>query len=412
MATEGKGSISYRKQDNKTDRSLAIGSSVVFWAHKFTSAGQTDIDLTALNAPSEMTALGFVNPSSADLANAQLIATKGKNLLIFSSANGSLMNWLSFDVVSQTKIRLKNGAQSQVNEIIQGVLWPVSSPLTGIDATAIVQTGTLGIGSTDVVVNTPFTYNKYSSQPVGDITVYLDGQQVFRNVGNVSTGEGNYYEVAPSSGNLSNTIRFNVAPVGTAKNYAIVSTGLVARAPTASYQAAVDTLATSLDLVISDLALTTGNPTTNYRAQPNSVDLSMFGNKVNSFINEVHYDAVVGSSTQLNAGKCTHTSVQAAIDVASSGAKILILQGTYTENVSVTKKINLFGKGNSSVIAGTLTLASGSSLSRVSELRFTDNITINGTVTGCFVVENWLATGKTIIDSGSGNIWSGRNVVE
>lgn len=398
----GKIGNGYKRLDLVTDKSHSQGFKNLVFAHKFSLAGQTDIALTSLSTPSEMT--GFSNPSTLDLLSAN-IALNRQNLRLVSSVNGELLDYISYDVITNTTIRLKNGAESQPNEIIVGYITPVNmTGLLAIQGNAIVQTGTLAVGDTDIVVNQPFTYNKYSDQQIGDVQLVLDGVLQMRNVGNLFSGQGNYYEIAPSGGNLSNTLRVNVAPIGFPKNYAIISTGLTTQAPTSQGLAKLDSVLSQLDAIILDLALATGNPTSKYLPTgPSNVDLSMFGQLVKSFITEVHYDAVVGSTTQFNAGKCSFTSVQTAINTVSSGARILVLQGTYTENVTVNKKVALVGKSHGSFIDGTLTVTPSGSLSLVQHLRWGDDITLQASANSIFVSECWQVTGKTITDLGTGN---------
>lgn len=406
MSSLGKGLLSYKKLDNAQDKPLALGQKQLVFAHKFSAAGLTDIDVTALTAPSEMTAVGFVNPNASALTAASIYQLRD-NLQVISSLKGLLMDYVSYDVVSNNIIRLKNGAQSQANEIIVCYLKPVNfSGMIGVDATAIVQTGTLAISATDFVVGQPFQVNKYSSYQIGDVLVYVDGILQHRNTGNATaspSADGNYQEVPPSAGNLSNTIRFNNTNAGSVKNIIVVSNGLMAERPTAAVLARFDTLAGQMNAVINDMVLLTGNPTSNYQTAPSSIDLAVFGNLVRSFITGVHYDAVVGSAAQVSAGQATHTSVQAAHDSAVSGARILVLQGTYTENVSITKKISIEGKGNASSVVGNLTFGTGSSYSMVKWMRFSGNIVLNSGSNNIFLRECWQAINFTVSNNGTAN---------
>jgi hypothetical protein len=406
MSAIGKSDKGYRKIDRVVDKGLALGQKKLVIAHKFSSAGLTDIDLTNLTVPSEMSAIGFTNPSTAQILAANLYNLRD-NIRVLSSSNGPLADYLSYDVVSNTLIRLKGGAVSQVGEII--IIYVEQVNMTGliaVDAQAIVQTGTVSVGTTDIVLSSGyFTYNKYPTQQTGDVLLILDGLVQMRNVGNAVSGQGNYYEVAPGSGNLSNTLRLNNAPVGSAKNYIVISNGLVAERPTAAVLGAVQTLAATVDKVVQDLAVVTGNPTSNYQASPSSVDQAMFGNKVNSYISGIHYDAVVGSAAQLAAGQVTHTSVASAIASQPQG-RILILAGTYAENITLTSANNnlmLEGKGRGSFINGTLSLTSSATGLNIKWLRFGGNISIASGCNNTFMRECWQTTGLTITDSGTAN---------
>jgi len=404
MSAIGKTSAGYKKIDRVTDKGVAIGIKRLVAAHKFAASGTTDIDLTNLTVPTELSALGFTNPNTANILAANIFLTR-ENVKVQSSIRGLLMDYLSYDVISNSLIRLKGGAVSTIGEVITIEISQVNlTGLIGVDATAIVQTGTVAIGTTDIVLSSGyFTYNKYATQQIGDVLLILDGVMEMRNVGNAVSGQGNYTEVAPASGNLSNTLRLNTAPVGTAKNYIVISNGLVAERPTAAVLGAVQTLAATVDALVQDTAQMSGNPTSRYQAAPSSVDQAMFGAKVNSFITEVHYDAVVGSAAQLSAGKVTHTSVQAAINSATSGAKILVLNQTFAENITVNKKVMLVGKGHGSFINGTLTITSAGALSSIKDIRWGDNITLQASANSIFLRDCWQVIGKTITNSGTGN---------
>lgn len=404
MSAIGKGTLSYRKIDTKQDKSLALGVKKLVFAHQFSGSGITDVDLLSLTTPPDLTTLGFTNPNLADTADANLLLNR-ESIRVVSSLKGVLMDYISYDVISNTKIRLKNGAESTNNtEILFIHVEPANyNGAISVDGVAIVSTGTVAVGLTDFVVGEPFEVNKYSSQQIGDVMVFRDGVLQMRCVGNLLAGDGNYIEVLPAAGLLSNTIRFKDPVILNPANVVVVSNGLRVERPTAAVLSKFETLAGQLDVVIEDLAAATGNPTTRYQAAPNNVDLMMFGELVKSLILEGIYDAVVGSSAQVTAGLAHFTSVQTAIDNASTGDRILVLQGTYAESVTIDKKIFLEGKGHGTVISGTLTMASNSDFSMIKWMKFGGNITLNAGADGIFLRECWHATGTTVTDNGSGN---------
>lgn len=102
-------------------------------------------------------------------------------------------------------------------------------------------------------------------------------------------------------------------------------------------------------------------------------DLSSQNGMKLSSINE----AIVGNSTQLTAGAATHTSLQTAIDAINSGGRILVLSGTYTENVTLSKNdIVIEGKGRTALLNGNL-IVTGSG-NDVSGLKVGGNLTLTG----------------------------------
>ena len=404
MSAIGKGALSYRKVDTKQDKSSAFGVKKLIFAHQFSGAGITDVDLLALTTPPDLTLLGFTNPNLNEAAEARLFLNR-ESIRVISSVKGVLMDYISYDVISNTKIRLKNGAEStNSDEILFIHVEPANfSGAMSVDGVAIISTGTIAIGFTDFIVGEPFEVNKYSSTQIGDVLVFRDGVLQTRCVGNLLTGDGNYIEVLPSSGLLSNIIRLKNPVSGADANIVVVSNGLRVERPTAAVLSRFETLAGQLDIVIEDLAAATGNLTTRYQSAPNNVDLKVFGDLVKSILLDGICDAVVGSAAQVSAGLAHFTSIQSAINNAASGDRILVLQGTYTENITVDKKIFLEGKGHQSVVNGTLTMTSNSDYSIIKWLRFGGNITLNVGADGIFLRECWQATGLTITNSGTAN---------
>lgn len=117
---------------------------------------------------------------------------------------------------------------------------------------------------------------------------------------------------------------------------------------------------------------------------------------------DVLYEFIVGTALQVSAGEATHSSFSSAQTAASDGDSITILPGTLTENITVSKRLLIEGRGPGSIVSGTITFASGSSYSRLNNIKFTDNVTINSGVVGV-VTDIILASGKTFIDNSSLN---------
>lgn len=111
------------------------------------------------------------------------------------------------------------------------------------------------------------------------------------------------------------------------------------------------------------------------------------------------YDIVVGPGGD-------YSTIGAAITAASSGQSILILRGTYSENVTVNKVLNISGNGRGTIINGSLTFASGSSDSLMKDFKVS-GVTINSGVSEIQVVEFWNATGFSITDNGDGSYIQG-----
>lgn len=279
MSLTGNSSLSLKRKDVKEQKSLAVGFKKLVFAHK-ASLGDTAINLAALTAPTEMMALGFSNPTSGELAAAQLLFYK-TNLTLVSSARGVLMQDLSYSVQTSTRI-VFNGFTALEGEIFTGVIdYNARNGINVVDAAPIVATGTLAVGAVDFNVGTPFEVGKYSDiSQVGQVVVYRNGKQQFRNTGNSSSVlDGNYYEVDAGSG-MGVLIRFNTTPVVQSDNILVFSHGLLAYRPDSSALAVIENLAGQLDQVIPTVAALSGQPETNFRAAPNNVDLKAFGDRV------------------------------------------------------------------------------------------------------------------------------------
>lgn len=116
------------------------------------------------------------------------------------------------------------------------------------------------------------------------------------------------------------------------------------------------------------------------------------------------YDAIVASPAI--AGFSTHTTIAAAIAAVSAGDEILIMNMTFTENVSVNKTLHIVGQGDTSVISGTLTFTSAADYTLIQGVKITGTITINSgadgiTLRDCFVPSTWNNT-TDWVDNGSG----------
>jgi hypothetical protein len=113
------------------------------------------------------------------------------------------------------------------------------------------------------------------------------------------------------------------------------------------------------------------------------------------------YDAVIGSTLQVNNGAATHTTFASALSQIPINGKILVLRGTYNETVTLSKNCLIEGQGYGTNINGVFTLNSGSSYSTIKNLRFMANLVVSSD--GNFIRECFQATGLSIADSGTGN---------
>jgi hypothetical protein len=279
MSINAKSVKSIRKKDLSTQKTPFVAFKSFSFAHEAT-AGQTVISLTSLSTPSSLSSQGFLQPSASDLAAANLLMYK-RNLRLQSSLRGTLIEYDSYRIVGSSTIQLTFEAES--GEIFVGVISDIAkSGLQVIDANTLVATGTLAAGQTDFVVGQSFALNQYPLKQVGDVLVFLDGVQQFRNVGNATasvSADGNYQEVDGGQG-LSNTIRFNIVDPLNDRSILVVSNGTLAERPEGSMRAEIESLAAQVDSVIETLAVVAGVPESNFQSAPNQVDLQTFGQRV------------------------------------------------------------------------------------------------------------------------------------
>lgn len=278
MALTGKGALSLRKKDLENSKSSALGYTNLIFAHKC-SGGETGIDLTALIVPTEMSSVGFVNPSVSAMAEAKIKFFR-RNLRLKSSARPELIDFLSYDIATSSRINFI-GFTALPGEIFVGILdTNPKTNLLAVDAQPVISSGPLLASTVDYNVGIPFKTGEHISTQVGSVLVFKDGIQQFRNANNAlaaPSADGNYQEI-DAGGGLGVIIRFNV-PDASPHNILVFNPGLAER-PDGSMMAVIENLAGQLDRVIPTVAGLAGVPPTNFQSAPNSVDLKAFGDQV------------------------------------------------------------------------------------------------------------------------------------
>lgn len=119
------------------------------------------------------------------------------------------------------------------------------------------------------------------------------------------------------------------------------------------------------------------------------------------------FDFVIGSAAQVTAGTATHSTWASAIAAASAGDTIQVLEGTWTENVTVDKQLHIEGNGYGTNLTGSITFSSSSDKSSLDNVRMSDNLTLDSGADLISVNNIWFATGKSFVDNGTGNLLSG-----
>lgn len=281
MSVTARGSTSIRKADILQQRNTPTTYRRVVFAHKAT-AGETGINLLNLTTPTEMTSVGFSQPSFSELQAIHLKFNR-KNLEIVSSSRGQLQDYVSYNVNTSNQIEF-NGFTADADEIF--VCTVTHQPATGVnvvDAAPLVSTGTLPATEDEYYVGQSFEVNKYSTSQIGAVLVYVEGALQLRNSGNATaspSADGNYQEIDSGDGSGS-IIKFNTT-VAADQTVMVVSNGLLVNNPDDSRDQTIESLAGQVDAMIPTLASVAGVPESDFQAAPNQVDLKAFSSKVNS----------------------------------------------------------------------------------------------------------------------------------
>ena len=275
MSVIARGTKSIRKQDVAEQKSVALSFKKIVFAHK-ANAGETGINVTSLVVPPEMTSNGFANPSLSSITRTNIYQHKN-NVKIVSSLSGALMPYLSYTVNSSTYIAFIGFTAAQ-DEIFTVYLDEVpTTSLSVVDGAPIIASGTLLAGQTDFNIGTPIEINKYASQQIGAVMVYVDRGLQYRKVGNVTGGDGDYIEV-PVAGGLGSLIRFDAS--GVDRFVTVVSNGVVAERPSGSMSALIENVQGQIDQIVPTVAALAGVPESTFQIAPNNVDLKQFGDTV------------------------------------------------------------------------------------------------------------------------------------
>ena len=280
-----KSTTSIRKKDLVGQKTPAVAISSLYFAHK-ALLGDTGFNLLNMTNPSaEMPT--HVQPSNTQLNAANLLFSQN-NLILISSVNGALINKRHYSVVSNTQINFLTFT-AVAGEIFTGLITSALATGTRVVSSAVAPvTGTLAATQTDFPVGTPFRAGAFSTAQVGEVMVFLDGLQQYRNTGNSNvTLDGNYYEVDPGSG-ISSVIRFNTADPVNARAVTVIYTNAVSERPDGSQMAAIEAIQGQVNTMIPVLADASGQPQSYFRVAPTNQDLTQFGGLV---YRKAFYDA-------------------------------------------------------------------------------------------------------------------------
>jgi len=268
MSVQGKGNLSYKKQNVQKQNAPHTGVKNITFAHLFSNAGETTIPFDALVTPPEWSTSGLVNPTSQSLLSAQLQVFKN-NVTVTSSARGLIQK--SEYIVHGNRIEFKN-ITSLVNEYFEVEVADIL--ITGnliVDMQTIRVEGELQDTETDF--NMGYEFDVLNEE----IIVFRDGIQMFRSDNNDSSGTtGNYYYVDTDGDGRSSLLRFFEPSVGVEPVLIASTGGVVDNANVSTFQQ-IEHLAGQLDAIVPTVAALAGVPESNFRANPNNVDLKIFG---------------------------------------------------------------------------------------------------------------------------------------
>lgn len=277
MSNTGRTSTYIRKTSVKESIQTNTGFKKTRFLHQ-AALNDTLIQLTSLVTPSGTT--NYSAPNVSELTQTNLLQW-ASNFTLTSSIRGLLMQNIAYVITGASTIKLLFSAAE--NEIFEGVIdHNARTGLTMVDAAPLVSTGTLLAGQTDYNVGTPFKVGEYSAMRHGAVTVWVDGQLMYRNTGNAAPGagvEGDYYEVH-AGGGLGTIIRFNSADLVNDRLVSVMSVGSLVEKPNGSMMAVMESLQGQIDAMVPTLAELADVPETNFQGTPNNVDLKAFGDRV------------------------------------------------------------------------------------------------------------------------------------
>lgn len=378
----GKQSISLRKKSVSDSKIPTVGVKTLSFAHE-ASLNDNVIPFDNLNEPVSWQNSGRSNPSTQDIQQANLYTFRN-NIHLSSSLKGYIQP--TEYRVSNNRITFLTFFADASEVFIVSVSDIVVNGNTIVDSRPIAFDGVLAEANTDVIVGDSWEVGADPKR----VLVFRGGELQSRNTDNSSvTLDGDYYELSIPGTNLSNTIRFNTPGGVGGEKVSVISAIGYAEKPQLSILQSLESLAGQVDAMIPDLALETGNPETKYQNAPNNIDLRKFGQDV--FNLKTTLGIVVGPS-----GSGDYASIQDAINASTSGDKITLLPGTYTENIIVDKKIFFEGQGHITLLDGTVNLNAGSDRSMFKFLKFNGNVTGAVGVKELIITDCWIAAGSTV----------------
>jgi hypothetical protein len=278
-----KENIGYRKKrvaETSTGPQLA---QIIQFAHKFTG-GETSFNLLSLTTPTvEMP--GFVNPSPAIMAGTGLAVNPSALRLFISITGGRMIPFESYKAFGSNIVFVGNLALTgmPVGAIVFGEIDAMAAnPIVVGDGRFVRETASLADGV--ALVNTGLTYkvNSNPSKQIGDLKVYRNGVQQFRNVGNAAaspSADGNYQEIDAGNG-YGTFIQFNNAASGQT-DALVFEMGYQISSGQLQIWAEIERLQGAILALANDAGPAFGNPVTNYlSSNPSELDRRAFGDQV------------------------------------------------------------------------------------------------------------------------------------
>lgn len=225
-------------------------------------------------------------------------------------------------------------------------------------------------GQTIVTLDWSYVANVKPGEPVSQIEVYVDGKNIARYVSGSTTPTPDIYWTEDSDfSGVRNKVVFNSDLSASPYEIKIVKRQGV-------YDASAE----------------------------NAERVTTAENKLSSTLG-----LIVGTTAQVTAGLADYDSLQDAINDASAGDRITLLNGvSITEAITLNKRLTIIGVGGyDSYINGTFTLQSGSDFSMIKLIRV-NQFVFNAGADGNQVTDCFWSTNPS--DSGTGNLYTGVNI--
>lgn len=333
MTILGQNTKSLRKKSLPNTRLPVVGVKNLKLHHEAT-VGEQYLDITNLTVPS-----GLTNPSPSEIAKMRL-KDFSNNWFLTSNLRPMWMEGLSFEIISNTTVKLKDTFEAIADEVftIQFFNHMVNGTVIA-DVRTPNGSGVLLEGETDVNLGEAIPIKNLTSQWPIQAFRGAAGNPQLRNENNAAyTGDdsvGNYQMVDRGDG-YCQVLRFNIPGGAGGEPFMWANHGALGERPDLSVLQNVDKIHGIMDLMREDLLLLTGydtlDPTRYEGGVPTQADIKAFGDAV--------YAMRARITALENLKNKTQTKILGSTTISATG----VVSALCFSNLTVGKFYRLSGK--------------------------------------------------------------------